>query len=178
MDVDRRSAGRCGLLRAEHPAKIHGFDLLCDLSDGKSRGERRRLVKPVLGSEKAKIWQEQALTASDKWKELGKARAPSLLNLEVPYPFIPANTPLGHCPSPLEQWPPQLANRDHPSSRSTVTQRISPPQGSRPRASRTPGSLARPARAKTLCTSAQLVDDASPRGSATAALILASRSQA
>ena len=48
MDVDRRSAGRCGLLRAEHPAKIHGFDLLCDLSDGKSRGERRRLVKPVL----------------------------------------------------------------------------------------------------------------------------------
>ena len=65
MDVDRRSAGRCGLLRAEHPAKIHGFDLLCDLSDGKSRGERRRLVKPVLGSEKAKIWQEQALRASD-----------------------------------------------------------------------------------------------------------------
>ena len=55
------------------------------------------------------------------------ARVPCLINLEVPYPFIPANTPLGHCPSPLEQWPPQLANRDHPSSRSTVTQRISPP---------------------------------------------------
>ena len=51
-------------------------------------------------------------------------------------------------------------------------------QGSRSRASRTPGSLARPARAKTLCTSAQLVDGPSPRGSATAALILASRSQA
>ena len=34
-----------------------------------------------------------------------------MLNLEVPYPFTPANTPLGHCPSPLEQWPPQLANR-------------------------------------------------------------------
>ena len=36
------------------------------------------------------------------------------------YPFIPANTPLGHCPSPLEQWPPQLANRVRPSGRSTV----------------------------------------------------------
>ena len=31
------------------------------------------------GSEKAKIWQQQALRASDKWKELGKARAPSPL---------------------------------------------------------------------------------------------------
>ena len=48
------------------------------------------------------------------------------------YPFIPANTPLGHCPSPLEQWPPQLANRDHPSSRSAVTQRISPPPAAQP----------------------------------------------
>ena len=36
-------------------------------------------MKPVLGSEKAKIWQEQALRASDEWKELGKARAPSPL---------------------------------------------------------------------------------------------------
>ena len=43
-----------------------------------------------------------------------------LINLEVPYPFTPANTPLGHCPSPLEQWPHQLANRVRPSSRSTV----------------------------------------------------------
>ena len=43
-----------------------------------------------------------------------------MINLEVPYPFTPANTPLGHCPSPLEQWPPQLANRVRPSSRSTV----------------------------------------------------------
>ena len=32
-------------------------------------------MKPVLGSEKAKIWQQQALRASDEWKELGKARA-------------------------------------------------------------------------------------------------------
>ena len=44
----------------------------------------------------------------------------AMLNLEVPYPFTPANTPLGHCPSPLEQWPPQLANRVRPSSRSAV----------------------------------------------------------
>ena len=48
------------------------------------------------------------------------ARVPCLINLEVPYPFTPANTPLGHCPSPLEQWPHQLANRVRPSSRSTV----------------------------------------------------------
>ena len=48
------------------------------------------------------------------------ARVPCLINLEVPYPFTPANTPLGHCPSPLEQWPHQLANRVRPSSRSTA----------------------------------------------------------
>ena len=51
-------------------------------------------------------------------------------------------------------------------------------QGSRSRPSDPPGSLACPARAKTLCTLAQLVDGPSPRGSVIAALILASRSQA
>ena len=71
-----------------------------------------------------------------------------VLNLEVPYPFIPANTPLGHCPSPLEQWPPQLANRDHPSSRSTVTQRISPPPAAQP-LRETPAALRQPPTALT-----------------------------
>ena len=41
-------------------------------------------MKPVLGSEKAKIWQEQALRASDEWKELGKARAASPLGRGLP----------------------------------------------------------------------------------------------
>ena len=47
------SPRRCGLLWVEHPAKIRAFDLLCGLSDRNSLGDRQRLVKPVLGSEKA-----------------------------------------------------------------------------------------------------------------------------
>ena len=95
MDVDRRSAGRCGLLRAEHPAKVHGFDLVCDLSDGKSRGERRRLVKPVLVVRKRR-------SGSSKLSELRTVEGTPKSTRSIP--SRPGASTGGAGPPPPSRW--------------------------------------------------------------------------